>query len=159
VKAALRVLGVLCLLVALASCSDDAPSGNGARSPTTIQTFDDLSTRLGCTAIETGDAPIAPIRSGASIRGVSCTIHGSVVHIFDRAQGVNGAMSNIDRVLGVGIATPGCNAEVLITHRYFAVSNDRDLLVGLVADLGAPERPPASASPTVSYLPPDCTLG
>ncbi len=167
----MRFLAIpVCLLAVLGlanGCGNDDDSGTTDPSPTEPLDVDQVADVLDCTDIADGDSMIGPLRSGAATRGVSCDAGGFRVHVFERApvpeatsadpEG-GGSIANIKRITGVGFDVPGCETYLLITKSFFVVANDSAAFEQLPRSIGEPVEPTVAAAPTMSYLPPDCTV-
>jgi hypothetical protein len=172
-----RRAGVGATLIAAvlqAGCTSDEATGtpdvDPPRATTTVAspfTFEDLLTDRDCVEAPPGDTQIGPMRGGGpAARWAICNLSDTVVHVFERAplennaglDSLTGSIENIRRLFGVGTVTPGCDITLTITENFVVVTPTGFDLGPLADDLGPPEEPPVAASPTVSYLPPDCTL-
>ncbi|MFN8050570.1 MAG: hypothetical protein U0Q22_03970 [Acidimicrobiales bacterium] len=170
------VVLALVAIVAGSGCEEARSAPMAAEISTTsarrvLTGLDGVAERYDCVDLATlfTDSEPAPIRGGAAVRGVSCKVHGSTVHIFERSpvgpgatlaggRSVDGSMQNVLRVVQGGVAAAGCEIRLLVTPHFIALTADDALLARLEAELGQPEAPIITAAPTVSYLPTDCSL-
>jgi hypothetical protein len=162
-----RILGA-CLVVA--GLAAGGCSGEGARPTSSTG----APPRTGLAALEAtyrcrnfGGELVG--RWKPATRALACDVDGTTVHVYDRAPvpadapqslgpSVSGSVDHIDQQLRAGMQTPGCNVVLSITGGFFVVAPSDFPMEKLSGALGRPIRPDVPASPTISYLPPDCTL-
>lgn len=153
-----RLVALLLAGVAMA-CGDDGDNAS---------TLEEFADQVECTDIADLDPMIAPIRGQAATQGISCTVNGEVVHVFDRAppgdpsagsyaEQQGGSVENIRRLVGAEQPDPGCDVHLLISDDLFLLGSSENLVLDLAESAGLPIEPIEPASPTVSYLD-DCRL-
>lgn len=132
--------------------------------------FNQIRAEFDCVEINGEQALIAPLRGQAALRGMSCRLDGSRVHVFERApendvpagdEGAfhaGGSLARIDFVTGGGTSTPGCDVELTVTDGFFVVAPAAIDIGSLDQAIGESVRQPIAASPTVSYLDASCDI-
>ena len=157
---------------ALAGCAnDDGPVGTATTSTTvpTSTTNDryeftptteagvvrniarETADKIGCEIVQEVAYEALPIRGGAAVRGVTCTIGDATLDVFERSSGTGGSLENIDKRVGTRPDEQGACGWLLVGESWFIVTNSRPAAVDAGEVLGGAVREILPVSPFVSY--------